>query len=272
MNRWGVHWTPWDGLPSDVTELNRDNPLTLGMSLLLMPASGLGPADLITGLRFSPQGATTLKGSRGGMGWYVATSATDGLQATVASPAYPFTLGVVFVPNSSGALGNSLINFANSGALNSRARAGIRVGTSSVDAYSMSVTGTLASSTSAIASVQNQINVAAGAFASNASRMVALNGVSAAAETTTIAVGTGIDSLAVGSSPGTSRQAGQTGTYLLAVGWSRALTALELARFTADPWQIFAHQLASRLLVHVPSTTRTGRYYYEMIGQSRLGG
>jgi hypothetical protein len=230
----------WYQQPQAPVGVNWANSLTLGMTVALLPAGGASPLDMVSGISFVPQGGTVLKTAAvGSVGWDVVTTGTDGMQAAVsAASGYPASFGLVFVP---GTLGTSvnLFNVCNSAVVNSRSRLGLRIGTNTVDAYSLGPTGTASASTSPNAPTANALNVAAGVFASNSSRKVYLNGQAGTLDTTTISP-TSLSNTCLGSAAATARQNGQVGQYLLACFWNRALPDSEALSFTQNPWQVLA--------------------------------
>jgi hypothetical protein len=230
----------WGGQPQFPASVITASGLSLGMSAVLLPAAGNGPRDQIGGLAFAAQGGTVVKGTTAAaFGWDVATTGTDGQQAAVSlASGYPISFGLVFVPGTLGSNVN-LVNVCNSAVVNSRSRLGLRVGTSTVDAYSLGPTGTASASASPNAPTVGGVNTAVGVFASNASRKVYLNGQAGTLDTTSITP-TGLTNTCIGSAAATTRQNGQVGQYLLAVFWNRALSDAEAITFTRDPWQIFA--------------------------------
>lgn len=220
--------------------INRAHPLARGLLAIVLPAQGLAPRDIAWGrVTLSPQGGTTLKAAAGGMGWDVATTGTDGLQSTITAPGFPFSIGLVFVPGTLVANAH-LAGLANSAALNTRSRIGLRIdpGGTKVGAYSMGTTGALGEDVSTNTVLAGRQNVAVGVLAATGSRKVYLNGI-AGAGNATASIPASIDSLALGSAPGSSRQNGQVGQYQLLVVWDRVLSDAEAIEFTRNPWQLF---------------------------------
>lgn len=232
--------TSWGQQPQAPVGINRANPLTSGMLVLVHPAQGSAPRDVNVGLTaFAPQNGTAAKAGAGGIGWNVATAASDGLQAVASSPGFPVSIGVVFVPGTLAASAN-LACYANSSVVNTRSRIGLRIDTggTTVGAYSMGATGTLGEDVATNAVQVGRANVALGVFASTSGRKVFLNGV-AGAGSATGSVPTSVDSLCVGSGAASTRQNGQVGQYQLFIVWNRALSDAEAREFSRDPWQVF---------------------------------
>jgi hypothetical protein len=239
--------------------------------LVLVPS--YGGIDYVGGKTFARvSGATygTTQAYGGSRSLRIVTSSTDAFEASAAlGLGSNVTLGLVVVPGTLGTTVN-LFGIGNSASLPTRNRTGLRIGSTGLaEAYAIGATGTTGAAASSVAPTVGRPNVIVGLFSGTTSRRVALNGTISAAETTS-ATATGINTTAIGSMAGSSRLAGQVGDYLLAVAWSRVLSDIEVFEFSRKPWQIFGFRLGRRLMQN--GAAAAARYYFSMIGQSRLGG
>lgn len=229
--------------------------------------------DYIGGKTFARIGGATfgtVAAYGGAKSHRIITAGTDAFEASAAlGLGSSVTLGLVVVPGTLGTTVN-LFGIGNSASLPTRNRTGLRIGSTGLaEAYAIGATGTTGAAASSVSPTVGQPNVIVGLFSGTASRRVALNGVISAAETTT-ATATGINTTAIGSMAGSSRLSGQVGDYLLAVAWSRVLSDAEVVEFCSNPWQLFAQRQRPRS--NAASGAAAARYYFSMIGQSRLGG
>lgn len=246
--------------------------LAQGIGLVLLPAHN--GFDYINGKVFTRIGGAsfgTTPAYRGSSSYRIATASTDAFEASSAlGLGNTVTLGLVVVPGTLGSTVN-LFGIGNSASLPTRNRTGLRIGSTGLaEAYAIGVTGTTGAAASSVAPSVGAPNVIVGMFSGTASRKVVLNGVVSAAETTS-ATASGINVVALGSMSGSSRLSGQVGDYLLAVAWSRVLTDDEAIEFCSNPWQIFPG-LNRRVQGAAAGAVAAARYYFSMIGQSRLGG
>lgn len=237
-------------------QLSTRNSLAKGIVVAITPVAGLSALDVAKGQRFSPKGGMSLDILDGHVCWESNTAATDSIEgATAGLVGYPICFGLVFVPGSLGTNVN-LFAFGNSGSTSARNKAGLRIGTSTVDAYILGTTGTAGVSSSSAAPVVGKRNVAVAVLETAAKRYVVLNGKDGAVNTTSVTT-VGFDTIAVGKVPGSSTLSGQVGGYALAVVWRRLLSLDEAKSFCADPEQIFDRSPQSWLLGVVASVSYT---------------
>lgn len=259
-------------LPNWVPKLNDKNPLARNIRWCSLPVTGINSIDIVRGYRGTIIGNWTLAASTEGIAWYAAAT-TDGLD--VAHPSgeisQPVAMGVVFIPTSTGAIGN-LLTLQRSVTVAANNAVGLRVNAAgNLSSFSTNNSGTLATSDTTNTVKVNEINVAAGNFSSATFRQGALNGKISVANTTSN-IPSARDTLSMGSGKGTTRSAGQPGYYLLRVVWRRNLTASDLISFTLDPWQIFLPPPAAGFLLGPPAGSGGSTFTFGVSGQIVLSG
>ena len=248
-------------------QLSTRNSLAKGIVVAITPVAGLSALDVAKGQRFSPKGGMSLDILDGQICWESNTASTDSIEgSTTGLVGYPLCFGLVFVPGSLGTNVN-LFGFSNSGSVASRNKVGLRIGTSTVDAYILSTTGTSGVSSSSAAPTVGKRNVAVAVFESAAKRYVVLNGEAGTINTTSITA-TGFDTVSVGKLPGLTTLSGQVGGYAAAFVWRRLLSLEEARSFCADPEQLFNRSQQSWLLGVVASVA----YTFSVSGQIVFSG
>lgn len=228
--------------PQYAPPLNRNSSLTRGIQFLILPTVGGGaPIDLVAGnaVAWSTVGSGGNRATVDGLGWNIATATTDAVQASVSGLSFPFSMGVVMVPNA-GAAGNWIASACNGTVANTNSRVGLKMDfLGDVSASSSNASGTSTADQTTNKITVGEPQAIAGTFASVTNRKSFLNG-RAGTGNTGSNIPASIDTLCVGSGAASgTRASAQTGAYQLFVYWNRALTDAEAIEFTRNPWQIF---------------------------------